>query len=132
MKMANNTTKVEDAKRDIHLRVVIVRNNVVVITCWINVGDAEKMLGAGLRCVGGGANATYVPTYVATVGTCTYWPPPARPFCLLVDAMSPHSFTQINHGVAPNIYPRCSSFCGTRDAAVFSEGTADESSFGSR
>ena len=72
MKMANNTTKVEDAKRDIHLRVVIVRNNVVVITCWINVGDAEKMLlaafrqfplrkmprqGGGGAGVGGGANA---------------------------------------------------------------------------
>jgi len=70
MKMANNTTKVEDAKRDIHLRVVIVRNNVVVITCWINVGDAgEDAPGArphGLRWPGGaGARGRqrYVRTY---------------------------------------------------------------------
>ena len=40
MKMANNTTKVEDAKRDVHLRVIVrnscnsyvAGNNVVVIT----------------------------------------------------------------------------------------------------
>lgn len=61
MKMANNTTKVEDAKRDIHLRVVIVRNNVVVITCWINVGDAgEDAPGARPSLAGAPTLRTYL------------------------------------------------------------------------